>query len=242
MKITIKGFSKYNPRSDLKSMPWLRLQNNFYDNEDFYDEDYATRYLFVFLLCLCAQKVSDTVDFDIHFLLNKANMKKSEFLDALSKLKAKGLIMLETNESDRIRSETCLTNERTERREQHGRASRENSQSLFSEEIKNLWNSDAKRMGMPEIKDLSPARKKKLETACKSFKELDDWHKIFNVAASKSFVDSSGKTFIPNWDYIFRNDNYLSFYESYDQVFNTPSVSSESLTRQFESSILGNLP
>jgi hypothetical protein len=62
VKITIPNFRKFNPRSDLKSMPWLRLQNNFYDLEDFYNSDSNTIWLFIFLLCQCAQKVSETIN------------------------------------------------------------------------------------------------------------------------------------------------------------------------------------
>ena len=65
----INGFKNFNPRSDLKSMPWLRLQNDFYDKEDFFDEDINTCWLFIFLLCQCAQKVSDTINMDEKYLI-----------------------------------------------------------------------------------------------------------------------------------------------------------------------------
>jgi len=115
MKITINNFKKFNPRSDLKSMPWLRLQNNFFDEEDFFDEDVNTTWLFIFLLCQCAQKVSGTLEIREKYLISKSKLTKKQFYDALSRLSHKSLITLETNESDRISTETCLTNERNER-------------------------------------------------------------------------------------------------------------------------------
>tara|TARA_R110002167_G_scaffold7027_2_gene33204 strand:- start:1007 stop:1675 length:669 start_codon:yes stop_codon:yes gene_type:complete len=114
VKITINNFSKFNPRSDLKSMPWLRLQNNFFDEEDFFDEDVNTTWLFIFLLCQCAQKVSGTLEMREKYLISKSKLTKKQFHDALSNLLAKSLISLETNESDRISTETCLTNEHNE--------------------------------------------------------------------------------------------------------------------------------
>ena len=36
VKIKINNFKKFNPRNDLKSMPWIRLQNDFYDKECFW--------------------------------------------------------------------------------------------------------------------------------------------------------------------------------------------------------------
>lgn len=124
MKITIKNFEKFNPRKDLKSMPWLRLENNFYDQEDFFDEDVDACWLYVFLLCQCAQKVSATVDMREKYLINKSKMGKKRFDAALLRLSYKSLILLETNESDRVRTDSCLTNERTERTNKRVRTDR----------------------------------------------------------------------------------------------------------------------
>lgn len=110
MKITMVNFEKFNPRNDLKSMPWLRLQNNFYELEDFYDADIKTTWLFIFLLCQCAQKVSKTINLDEKYLIFKSKMNKTDFHSALSSLSDKGLILLDTNESDRVRTDSCLTN------------------------------------------------------------------------------------------------------------------------------------
>lgn len=115
IKYKINGFKKFNPRADLKSMPWLRLQNNFYDMEDLFDEDANTTWLYIFLLCQCAQKVSEEVELTEKYLINKSKLNKNQFYSALNRLSDKLLITLETNGCDRIRSDSCLTNERTER-------------------------------------------------------------------------------------------------------------------------------
>jgi len=117
MKITIPNFKKFNPRNDLKSMPWFRLQNNFYDLEDFYDADANTTWLFIFLLCQCAQKVSDTIEFGEDYLIFKSKLNKNQFNNALKSLSDKRLILLETNASDRVCADSCLTNEHNEQNE-----------------------------------------------------------------------------------------------------------------------------
>jgi hypothetical protein len=114
MKITIPNFNKFNPRKDLKTMPWFRCENNFYDLEDFYDADVNTCWLFIFLLCQCAQKVSAEIDLDRKYLIFKSKLTEKQFDSALSSLSSKGLILLDTNEHDRIRTDSCLTNEHNE--------------------------------------------------------------------------------------------------------------------------------
>lgn len=113
MKITIKNFDRYNPRKDLKSMPWCRLENNFYDLEDFYDLDVYARWLFIFLLCQAAQKVSGTIEIDKNYMIFKSKLTEKQLDSALSSLEDKSVILLETNEHERTRSDSCLTNERT---------------------------------------------------------------------------------------------------------------------------------
>ena len=98
MIITVNNFKKFNPRNDLKSMPWVRLQNDFYDQEDFFDEDVNTTFLFIFLLCQCAKKVSKTIKMSEKYLISKSKLTEKEFHTALNKLLSKGLILLETNE------------------------------------------------------------------------------------------------------------------------------------------------
>ena len=236
MKITINGFKNFNPRSDLKSMPWLRLQNDFYDKEDFFDEDINTCWLFIFLLCQCAQKVSDTINMDEKYLIQKSKMQKNVFYGALNRLLDKGLILLETNESDRIRSNPLLTNEQNE---QNGE-NRTDRTSLFFDEIINIWNDGAPNFNMPKINKLSASRKKKLNEACKIFKSTDDWKKIFNVASTKSFTDKTGNSFTPNWDYIFRNENYIKFFEEYDTIFEIKQ-SKEDIIADVEASLFKGL-
>lgn len=95
------------------------------------------------------------------------------------------------------------------------------------QEILSLWNGNASNCGMPSVKTLSPARTKKLNVACKMFKDIEDWRKIFNVTATKFFVGSDGRQFIPNWDYIFRNENYVKFFEEYEADLDTSSPEKE---------------
>lgn len=113
MKIKIVNFRKFNPRNDLKSMPWLRLENNFYDLEDFFDADSNTSWLFIFLLCQCAQKVSDEINMSEKYLISKSKLKKSEFFNCLQFLQEKQLLTYSADGHERTRSDSLLTNERT---------------------------------------------------------------------------------------------------------------------------------
>jgi len=98
MKIRIPNFDHYNPRKDIKKMTWFRLEVDAFENEDFYDQPPIVRYMFIFLLMMCARKNNGCIDFELSFLLNKANMKKREFLNALEILESKRVIIVDRSE------------------------------------------------------------------------------------------------------------------------------------------------
>ena len=239
MRIKVHGFHRFNPRKDLKSMPWLRLENDFYDKEDFFDEDVNATWLFIFLLCQCAQKVSNEIELSEKYLISKSKLTKKQFFEAISRLKAKSLISFDTNESDRISSDSYLTNERTERTERTERSITHVYSDALHDEIVDLWNRNVDEFGLPKIKSLNAERKKKLKKACDDFSDIEDWKKIFTIAATKGFIGKDGREFVPNWDYVFRNNNYFKFYEEYDLK---PVVeSSEILAKAVESLIMKDL-
>lgn len=111
--IRVNNFDKFNPRKDLKKMPWVRLENDYYDREALFDEEPLTCYLFTFLLCQCAQKNSEEINLNKKFLVTKSRLHSSHFEDALKRLEKKGVITItsdnddvSTIESDRIRSDS----------------------------------------------------------------------------------------------------------------------------------------
>ena len=89
---------------------------------------------------------------------------------------------------------------------------------------------------MPRIRGLSDARRKKLVKALKEFSDPDDWKKIFTIASTKGFTGKDGREFIPNWDYVFRNENYIKFFEEYEQENNTTQT-----REQLESEVLNSM-
>lgn len=217
MKITLKNFNKYNPRKDLKSMPWCRLENNFYDLEDFYDLDVYARWLFVFLLCQCGQKVSATINIDKKYMIFKSKLTENQLNAALSSLLNKSVILLDTNEYEHTRSDSCLTNERTnERNEQN-------------ERVRELdFNIDA----IYKIYPKKEGGKKGLEKLQKIIKTQDDYDKVLQgVKKYKEFCESTDrpKKFIKQFSTWVNNECWNDEYE----VELTPEQELAELEKQF---------
>jgi hypothetical protein len=90
-------------------------------------------------------------------------------------------------------------------------------ENLIAEIIKH-WNENSPKHGIPQITTKGVTwenRKKKLSRAIDEFPTLEDWFKIFAILKTKFFTSSDGREFVPNWDYLFRNNNYAKFWEEY---------------------------
>jgi hypothetical protein len=114
-----------------------------------------------------------------------------------------------------------------------------NAPASFLDDVVDLWNRNVDEFNLPRIKSLNANRKKKLIKACKDFKDIEEWKNIFTIAASKGFTGSDGRIFIPNWDYVFRNDNYMKFYE--ESQLEKPKQKASELVIEVESMLLKGL-
>ncbi len=79
-----------------------------------------------------------------------------------------------------------------------------------------IWNKHAEEHDCPRVKILSSDRKKKINKALTYVRDISDWEKIIAMAVTKSFESNDGRMWIANFDYMFRNNNYLKLLEEFD--------------------------
>lgn len=78
-----------------------------------------------------------------------------------------------------------------------------------------LFNDHCESHGMVKIKALSDARTKAIEKGIKAIGEdCETWLKVFKVAGTKGFVGKDGKSWTPEFDYIFTKERYIAFSEA----------------------------
>jgi len=109
----------------------------------------------------------------------------------------------------------------------------------FLYDVLDLWNRNVDELGLPKVRHFTDARIRKLKKACKDFKDIEDWKNIFTIAARVSFIKTNGEQFIPNWDWIFKNDNYIKFYE--ESQLEKPEQKPSELVAEVESMLLKGL-
>lgn len=61
MKVEILAWDKFNPRKDVKTASWFRMENSFCTHPDFFDLTNDQKMIWIFLLCEASKKMRSTI-------------------------------------------------------------------------------------------------------------------------------------------------------------------------------------
>jgi hypothetical protein len=217
-KIDIVDIGRWRIKFTENRKHYFGFHSSWWSDSDFLALSSDAKTLFTWLLSqsLTQNKASLSICLDSACMVLRCSL--DDIKDTLNELEHNNIIDLQTKTRKTVKShrreENRIEENRIEEKEIKISAS-----DIFYTEIVAKWNSECEQLGMPSVKVLSDTRKKKLALACKTFKEIEDWRKIFSVASNKSFVPAKGKPFRANWDYLFQDGNYIKFYEEYEIMF-----------------------
>jgi hypothetical protein len=119
--ITIQGWTKYNPRQDVKNPTWFRLNHDIIGHDELFDFSHAEIVAWLYLLCQASRKSAATFTLNVGHAIANARLSEAELSSAINKLIALEYIAtapvtrpLRGRDADV--TETCTTNERTNER------------------------------------------------------------------------------------------------------------------------------
>ncbi len=189
--------------------------------------------------CLATNKPSISVCLDS--ISGMLSMSLDIVKDAIRELKDNDIIELQTRVRKSNKPQLIEENRIEEnRREEKTISEKKSGTCILIEQIYNLWNKNAPDHDLPTVKILNADRKKKLLKAMNDFREINDWKKIFSVASTKGFTNKEGSDFVPTFDYIFRNNNWVKFYDEYDLIFKKED-SPEKIIKETEEMLFNEL-
>jgi hypothetical protein len=125
LRIEIKNWREFNPRSDVKKPSWFRLSHDLFEDPDFYDFSPNEMLAWIYILCHASKKNSETITVSILHLERVGRIKEKDFRSAVRKLELLQCITVPDTHTLRDRhvsdTPTNATNERTNetRRDEH---------------------------------------------------------------------------------------------------------------------------
>lgn len=231
--ISINNWGKYNPRKDLKTLSWLRLDSDIGFSESLFGLSAEAKWLWVFLLSYSAKKNSASLPIDLEYISYHSSIKRGDILKHIESFVAKGLIELNqlVHESDRIRSNPIenvsyeRTNEQTNITTESdlaiGCADDDSCSPNFYEKadrIAEMWNDMATQFDLPKVKlPLSKDRLKRLREPLKEFPDAKDWVDIIFTVPDNDFnLGVNDRKWKANFDWLFHTTkfNYRKLWEA----------------------------
>lgn len=202
IKIELVNWEKYNPRKDLKTMSWFRVENNLPEHSAFFELTNDGKWFFIWILCQAAKKNKELLIFDLNYAEHFSGVKKEQITEILQILHEHELIRYElvTNTNEFVPYER--TNERTNGTE---------LAPLFNSLLEQ-WNTFSKENKLAFIKEITTSRKEKLN---KRIKENFNLETIFVAIKESSFLRGNNpKNWKVNFDWLIENDkNWLKVIE-----------------------------
>jgi len=166
LKIKILNWEKYNPRKDIKKITWLRLESDVAFSQSLFNLSVEEKWFWIFLLSMSAKKGLSCFKLDISYAEFHSGVKKSQILVALKKFHEKQLVTIDTNGSERIRTETCSTNETNGTNGTHKRTRTYGKEQ--EKEIMDYFNTTCKKY-VPRGLKLTQSRKELIKKRLKEF-------------------------------------------------------------------------
>jgi hypothetical protein len=96
VQLNIVNWEKYNPKRAQKTYSWLRLNNDFFEDERLYEMSAEHKLLFVVLLCLASKKNSESLSMNLRYLVNSTQIKACQIMLILQDLEMVSLIEVTT--------------------------------------------------------------------------------------------------------------------------------------------------
>ena len=190
IQIEIVNWDKYNPRKDLKSMPWFRLSSDIAFDPKLFGLSAEGRWVWIFLLSCAAKEQSGNYNLDLDYVSHHSGVSKKEIKTVFEFLNKKQLVRVTNmgaNESDRITNESVPN--RTEQNEQN-RTNRTEQETVSSDRCSpqtlfDFWNEN--RGSLPQAMELTEPRKRKAKAQLKKYPDLEHWKLALEKLCSSEF-------------------------------------------------------
>jgi DNA-binding transcriptional regulator YhcF (GntR family) len=230
--IKILDLDRWGIKHGQKRQWYYKMRLDFFNDPTIQALDNITKIVFLALISESLRENKQQISMCLEFIKHQLRVDLDVVKLSLRELKDNNIIELKTN----VRTQLI-----EEKRREENKTEQQNKSTELIDDILDIWNRNAPDYNLPSVKVLNDTRKKKLQLALKDFKEVEDWRKIFSVASQKGFTSKDGKKFIPSWDYVFRNNNYATFYDEYEILFSEKLEYGEKLEARIESDLINSL-
>ncbi len=243
IRITVPNFREHNPRSDLKTMQWIRLDVRTPKGKKLHGARTSAKWAWVCILCQLGDenKMDGSMECDTEWLADDVIKENHEtVLEDLKWLSTKGLLEMtqvgherirtnpiepvrDPDESDRLRAlhnERDERDERTNETEYVGLLPKTDTPGPQVSELVSIWN-ELRAGAMPLVRKAVKPGTQRYKAAAARLKDepsLEYWRDIMRRIAQSAFCRGEVKEWRADFDFFTRQETHIKVLEGkYDQ-------------------------
>jgi hypothetical protein len=172
MIVEIMNWDKFNPRRDVKSTSWFRLQNTFWQDHKFFELDNDGKMVWIALLSTASQEQKGDIEINPDLIGAVLKVGRKKILKVLGILEEKHCVRVTSElRTANVPTQTDeQTDRQTERTDETGAIASDDG--LTPKDVFTLWNMH--RGPLPEAKSLTSSREKKLQAQIRKSPEYQN--------------------------------------------------------------------
>lgn len=228
IRMEIINWAKFNPRSDVKSTSWFRLQNYWVRDAEFMHMPNEFRIAWLCILSEASERQSEVINISPYALATYCQSTATRIIDALEIFENMGLINVIEAEtprhalpknhvtcdaSDALRGSEELrddTNGRTDgRTDEHTR--RNESPAFGPDQLVDIWNEHSGPL--PKVKKLSTKRRRTAKVRCREEPDPEFWRDVIKRMAASPFCRGEVKEWRADFDFLLQPDTHVKVIE-----------------------------
>lgn len=232
MQVEIVNWEKFNPRKDLKSSSWFRLENNFCTHPDFFDLTNDQKMVWIYLLCEASRKQSNVVTCNAALVAAMLKIPHEVVTDTLQLFEKKEIVTLRTRNAHvtrtlrtrnahvrtlKVTTKACRpTNERTNERTDGTEGTDVGTSappSLTPRQLAQIWN-ELSSPKQPKVDleklDSTTGRWQAAAARLRANPDLAYWRMVIERISKSDFcLGKNDREWVADFDFLVRRDTHL---------------------------------
>jgi hypothetical protein len=201
--LTIQNWTDFQPRKDLVSLTWFRVNADIFDGETYYSLKNDGLIFLLFIISKASKKNNPAVTFGLEFVSEKLKLKKADILSFIKILEQNQIV----HKSVQTCADSCPTDRHTDIT--NNTDNTHNGASESGQVVVDLWNSFSQ---LPKVKALTDSRKKKLKSRLSE--PAFDYQKAIPMILESDFLLGRTGNWKASFDWFIENEtNYLKVLE-----------------------------
>jgi len=83
IKFSVRNWEKFQPRKDMKSLHWFRIDRDIFNDVNFYSLQISTKVFWFYVLCQCAKRNGSACEINIDAAASQIGCSKNDVLDSI---------------------------------------------------------------------------------------------------------------------------------------------------------------